>query len=106
MCIHGGWSFVCFKVIKCFIRIAKLCASGSLIFKPPLCLGRNSVFLAIASGVLFCHEYWKMFVRIFCMIFSGMGNTLLRKVVFAKIKVFIIIDFPYSDNYLVFSFCI
>ena len=106
MCIHGGWFFVSFNVIKFFIRIAKLCAAGSFIFQPPLSLGRNSVFLAIGSGVLFCHKYWKMFVCIFCMIFSGMGNMLLRKVVLAKIRVFIIIDFPYSDNCLVISFCI
>ena len=38
---------------------------------------------------------------IFCVIFSGMGKTLLKKVVLAKINVFIRIDFPYSESCLV-----
>ena len=101
ICVHGGWSFDCFSVNKCLIRIAILCASGSFIFMPPLFLGRNSVFLAIGSAVLFCHKYWNIFVCIFCVIFSGMGKTLLKKVVLAKINVFIRIDFPYSESCLV-----
>ena len=98
--------FFCVSVNKCFIRIVKLCASDSFMFRLPLFLGRNRVFLAIDSGVLFWHKYWNMFVSIFCIIFSGMGNALVRKVVLTKINVFIRMDFPYNHICLIDIFCI
>ena len=80
------------------MRIAKSCASVSFMFSPPLFLGRNNVFLAIGSGVLLCHKYWKMFLCIFFIIFSGIRKTLLK-------NVFIRIGFPYNESCLVDIFC-
>lgn len=57
MSIQGGLFCFCFSLSRCFICIDILWASGSLIFSPPLFFGKNNVFLAIGSEVLFCHRY-------------------------------------------------
>ena len=75
-------------------------------FNPLLFLGRNIVFLAVGSGVFFGYKYYKMFMCIFLIIFSGIGKTLLKKVVLARVNVFIEIDFLHNDSCLVDIFCI
>ena len=86
--------------------IARLCTSVSFMFNPPLFLGRNNVFLAIGSGVFFGHKYYKMFMCIFFVTFSGIGKILLKKVVLARVNVFIKIDFLYNDSCFIDIFCI
>lgn len=106
MRIQGGWTCFSFSVKRCFIRIDMLWDSGSFIFNPRLCFGKNNVLLAIDSGGLFYHRYLSMILCISCNIFFGIRKMLLRKVVLASIKVVIRMDFPYKDICLVNIYCI
>ena len=73
-----------------------LCVSGCFKFKPLYYFGKKIVFLAIGSR-FFCQRYWKNFLCILAIIVVGIGNTLLRCVVLAIIKVLNIVP-PYNDN--------
>ena len=80
--MHPRWLVLALVSVLCtFLH----CALQIFLFNPPLFLGRNNVFLAIGSGVLCCHKYWKMFLCIFFVIFSGIGRRYLKRLLWLKL---------------------